>query len=272
MFEAKLAEGHILKKIIEAIKDLVTDVNIDVTPSGKYTINRSHSNLFNIGLSLQAMDTSHVALVSLNLSSEGFEEFRCDNNVVLGINILNLSKVLKLADATDSITLQADQDASTLKIIFQNPKSQRTTEFALNLITLEVEHLSIPETEYSSLITINSGEFSKICKELQTLSDSLTIVTQPDNVQLLVEGQAGSGFIKLTANDSDRKEDQTTIEVEESVTQQFALNYLNLFNKAANLSTFTRLALHQEQPLVTEFKIDQLGVLKYYLAPKISDE
>lgn len=53
MFEAKLTEGHILKKIIEAIKDLVTDVNIDVSPSG---------------LSLQAMDTSHVALVSLNLA------------------------------------------------------------------------------------------------------------------------------------------------------------------------------------------------------------
>jgi proliferating cell nuclear antigen len=48
-----LTEGHILKKIVEAIKDLVTDVNIDVSASG---------------LSLQAMDTSHVALVSLNLS------------------------------------------------------------------------------------------------------------------------------------------------------------------------------------------------------------
>jgi len=36
MFEAKLTEGHILKKIVEAIKDLVTDVNIDVSPSGKY--------------------------------------------------------------------------------------------------------------------------------------------------------------------------------------------------------------------------------------------
>jgi len=35
MFEAKLAEGQILKKIIEAIKDIVTDVNIDVSPSGK---------------------------------------------------------------------------------------------------------------------------------------------------------------------------------------------------------------------------------------------
>jgi proliferating cell nuclear antigen len=45
-----------------------------------------------------------------------------------------------------------------------------------------------------------------------------------------------------------------------------------MFNKAATLSTFTRLCLHQEQPLVVEFKIDDLGTLKYYLAPKISDE
>ena len=62
------------------------------------------------------------------------------------------------------------------------------------------------------------------------------------------------------------------IEVEEAVEQQFALNYLNLFNKAAGLSTFTRLCLHNDQPLVTEFKIESLGVLKYYLAPKISEE
>lgn len=36
MFEAKLTEGHIFKRIVEAIKDLVTDVNLDVGPAGKY--------------------------------------------------------------------------------------------------------------------------------------------------------------------------------------------------------------------------------------------
>ena len=128
------------------------------------------------------MDTSHVALVSLNLSMEGFESYRCDSNVVLGVNIANLAKVLKLADPSDSITLQADQDPGTLKLTFESPKTGRVTEFALNLITLDIEHLSIPETEYSSLITINSNEFSKICKELQQLSDSLTIVTSQGNV------------------------------------------------------------------------------------------
>ena len=35
MFEAKILEGAILKKIVEAIKDVVNDVNIDVSPSGK---------------------------------------------------------------------------------------------------------------------------------------------------------------------------------------------------------------------------------------------
>ena len=38
MFEAKLLEGNILKKIVEAIKDVVSDVNIDVSPSGKFVI------------------------------------------------------------------------------------------------------------------------------------------------------------------------------------------------------------------------------------------
>ena len=58
----------------------------------------------------------------------------------------------------------------------------------------------------------------------------------------------------------------------EGVNQQFAIRYLNMFNKAAPLSTFTRLCLQADQPLVVEYKIDSLGVLKYYLAPKISDE
>jgi len=204
---------------------------------------------------------------------EGFESYRCDSNVILGINITNLSKVMKLAGADDSITLQAEADPSFLKIKFENQKTGRCTEFQLNLLSLDVEHLSIPDTEYHSLVTINSGEWSKICKDLQQLSESMTIATKDGAANLEVDGQAGKGTISLVSNDdNERKEDCTTIEVDQPVTQQFALNYLNLFNKAANLSTFTKLCMHQAQPLVTQFEIDNLGVLKYYLAPKISDD
>jgi len=34
MFEAKITNGSILKKIVEAIKDVVNEVNIDVSKEG----------------------------------------------------------------------------------------------------------------------------------------------------------------------------------------------------------------------------------------------
>ncbi len=218
------------------------------------------------------MDSSHVALVSLNLSMEGFEHYRADSNMVLGVSIANLAKVMKLADNTDAITLSADQDSTHLRIVFENAKNERTTEFNLNLITIDSEHLAIPETEYQSVVTINSNEYSKICKELFSLSETVQVTTTPDHVTFSVEGEVGSGSVKLGQNEGNQQADQTVLEVQEPVSQQFALRYLNMFNKAASISNFTRLCLHQEQPLVVEFKIENLGVLKYFLAPKISDE
>jgi len=218
------------------------------------------------------MDSSHVALVSLNLSMEGFESYRADTSMVLGVNVALLAKVMKLADPSDSITLSAEDSATQLKLVFENPKNQRTSEFVLNLINLDTEHLAIPETEYSSTIAINSGEFTKLCKELYSLDETITIQTNPEFVQFAVESEAGTGSIKLGANDGGSKDEMTHVDVTEPVTQQFAIRYLNLFNKAAPLSTHTSLYLHQQQPLVVEYKIDTLGVLKYYLAPKINDE
>lgn len=143
------------------------------------------------------MDSSHVALVSLNLSMDGFEHYRADSNMVLGVSIANLAKVMKLADNSDSITLSADQDATHLRIVFENAKTERTTEFNLNLITIDSEHLAIPETEYQSVVTINSNEYSKICKELFSLSETVQVTTSLDFVMFAVEGEVGSGSVKL---------------------------------------------------------------------------
>jgi hypothetical protein len=40
-----------------------------------------------------------VCLVALQLRGDGFEAFRCDRNVTLGIQLANLSKLLKCAGA-----------------------------------------------------------------------------------------------------------------------------------------------------------------------------
>lgn len=89
--QARLVQGGLLKKVLDATKDLVTDANFDCTATG---------------FSLQAMDSSHVSLVSLTLRSDGFEHYRCDRNLSMGMNLSNMAKMLKCANNDDVITMK----------------------------------------------------------------------------------------------------------------------------------------------------------------------
>ena len=102
------------------------------------------------------------------------------------------------------------------------------------MITIDSEHLGIPDTQYSSIITLSSSEFTRICRELYALSETVVIETNKGFVKFVVSGEVVGGSIKLEA--SDDKEDFTYINVEEPVNLAFALRYLNMFTKAASLS------------------------------------
>jgi proliferating cell nuclear antigen len=66
--------------------------------------------------------------------------------------------------------------------------------------------------------------------------------------------------------------EQVLVQMQEPVSQQFALRYLNSFTKASNLSKTVTLQMAPEVPLMIEYQIDNIGYLRYYLAPKIDDD
>jgi proliferating cell nuclear antigen len=55
------------------------------------------------------MDSSHVSLVALFLRAEGFDLYRADRNISLGINLGNMAKILKCSGKDDIITLKGQQ-------------------------------------------------------------------------------------------------------------------------------------------------------------------
>lgn len=101
MFEARLIQGSVLKKIIDAIKDIVTEINLDCSSTGErereeekplitpHFLPSPSLSLPSLsspsGISVQAMDNSHVCLVLIELGSDGFEPYRCDRNITLGL-------------------------------------------------------------------------------------------------------------------------------------------------------------------------------------------
>jgi len=257
MLEARIEQASVLKRVIEAIKDLVPDCNFDCNDTG---------------IALQAMDNSHVALVAMLLRADGFSPYRCDRNIALGINLNSLTKVLRCAQNEDMITLKAEDAPDSLNLVFENTENDRISEYDIKLMDIDQEHLGIPDTEYSASITLPTAEFQRICRDLSQLSESVAIEATKEGVKFACSGDIGNGSVTLrTHQNVDKPELSTKVDLTEPVNLTFSLKYLVNFCKASSLSQTVTLSLSNEVPLLVEYKMDN-GYVRFYLAPKIDEE
>jgi len=257
MLEARLEQADLLKKVIDAIKDLVQYCNFDFSDSG---------------IALQAMDNSHVALVSMLLKAEGFSPYRCDRNIALGINLVSLTKVLRAAQSSDVLTLKAEDTPDVVNLVFESPETDRISEYDIKLMDIDQDHLEIPDTDYAATVEMPSVEFQRIVKNLNDLSESVVIEASKEGIKFSCQGDIGSGSVTVRQHSNVEKPDQNvSVELSEPVSLTFSSKYLVNFCKATNLSGKVKLFLSGEVPLLVEYDLGS-GHLRFFLAPKIGDE
>ena len=93
MLEGLILEGGYFKKVMETLKDICCDINLECDDSG---------------IKIQAMDVSHVALVLLKLQDTFFKHYRCDSYCSIGLNLSHFLKLLSCVKDDNSITLIYD--------------------------------------------------------------------------------------------------------------------------------------------------------------------
>ena len=117
-----------------------------------------------------------------------------------------------------------------------------------------------------------ANEFQRIVRDLAVLGDTCTIGVSKEGVRFMVNGDLGTGNIVRKQNtSSDKPDERTQIDMEEPVELTFALQYLNFFTKATPLSATVSLHMSKEVPLMVEYKIENMGHMRFYLAPKIDE-
>ena len=129
----------------------------------------------------QAMDTSHVSLVSVDLKADGFDKYRCDRNLSMGMNLTSMGKILRYreifltevvilssccrcAGNDDIITVKAEDQGDTVTFMFESPKQDKVADYEMKLMNLDQEHLGIPETDYATVIKMPSAEFQRVVR------------------------------------------------------------------------------------------------------------
>nr|XP_045037379.2 proliferating cell nuclear antigen-like [Desmodus rotundus] len=181
-----------------------------------------------------------------------------------------MSKILKCARNEDIITLRAEDTMDTLPLVFEARIQEKISDYEMKLMELDVEQLGIPEQGYSCVVDA-SGEFACTCRDLTHIRHAVIISCARDGVRFSASGELGNNKLSLTSN-VDKKEEAVTIEMNEPVQLTFALRYLNFFTKATPPSPTVTLSMSADAPLDLEYKIADMGHLKYYLAPMIKGE
>jgi len=94
-----------------------------------------------------------------------------------------------------------------------------------------------------------------------------------EGIKFSATGDLGTGSITLKHNTSVEKEEEAVVvDVQEPVELNFALRYLTLFSKATPLGPTVTLSMSPDIPIVVEYTIENMGYIRYYLAPKIDEE
>jgi len=258
VLEAQLQQATLLKKTVDAMKDLCKDVNFDCSEKG---------------MQVQSMDSSHVALVSLMLRESAFAEFKCDRVTSLGMNVESLSKILKICGPSDSLKLRYNNDADTVNFQCETADEDRIADFDLKLMQIESEHMEIPEQQYKVVAKLPSGEFLRICRDLKEFGETMVVNASKEGIRFSVQGDIGTGNVLLKPRESEKPEERVALTVHEPVNATFALRYLVTFSKAAPLCGTVELGLGPDAPLLVKFEIDTAdkGYLQFYLAPKIDE-
>lgn len=251
VFEACTLQSMSVKTCFEVLKDVINDVNM---------------HLDSTGIRILTMDTPRCALVHVKMEAENFETFRCAEPMYIGVNVNNLFKLLKTVSNNDVLTLRIRESSTNrLEIEIMNADKNSRTVFRLDLMDIDSQHIEIPDVVCDVVVTIPSSDFQRICRDMSSLSDTMTIESTHDKLVLSCKGEFASQTTELG-----RTEHGITFEGEEgvTVTGSYAIRYLNLFMKASSLSPRLELYLKNSWALVFLFRCPSFGTVKFALAPK----
>ena len=161
LLDVKTVQSSAFRILVEALKEILTDANMEFDETG---------------MKIMKMDSTHTVLVHLRLQSEDFEFYYCKQPIVLGVNMINLFKLIRTIGNDDTLNLYVEsENQGVLGICIENGEKNSVTNYKLNLMEIDEENIVVPPTTFDSVITLPSVDFQKIVKDMNNLSSQIEI-------------------------------------------------------------------------------------------------
>lgn len=245
-------DNKLLKNIIELFKDAVGSANFKFTPNG---------------ITMQAMDSSHISMASFTLSTDVFALYECHHTVDLGIDLANLFKVLKVVTNKDDVigleTIQQDR----LSVQIKNSKTEKEYVFDLKLIDIDVEELEIPPTPDGWQVSIDASEFLKNVTIMTDFCDTIEIGCSDGKMYFMAKGDMADAMASTGADCKWVGDDAT----KSNVVLKFSSMLIKQYGSGKQITDKVNFVVAPEHPILIQYKITDNSYVEMFIAPKMEE-
>ena len=258
LLELKTVQATTFKQMVDALKEILMDVNLEFDRNG---------------LKIIAMDSTHVVLVHLKLDAESFEKYECDKKLYVGINMLKLHMLIKTISNGDILTLFIEKnDPNNLGIRIENVEKKVKTTYKLAMLDINAVEYGIPPVDFPTIITMPSVSLQKIIRDMHNLADNIEVRYIEDELRFSCKGD----FVKQeTTLGTDKNQNlnivTNTNDSQEIIQGVYSSRYLFMFTKCTNLYNMVEIYLKNNFPLILRYQVASLGEIKLCLAQQDND-
>ncbi len=250
----KLENSRILRIMIETLASIIDETEFDFTPDQ---------------FSITAMDPSRICLLKLTIKNEDFDEYECEQETKVGVNLDDLNKILKRSSTDDSIEIDFAEADNKIKIVMQREGTSRKRTFSLALLDIEMEEIpmdNLLQIEYPTTWVIDPEFLVEAIRDAEIYSEILKLKAEEEKgLTFSSSGQIGEMVYNLGV------EDLIETHISDSNTGAYSLTFLKAILKISSITEKLEISLKTDHPLKMIYNLLEGGELSYFLAPRVEE-
>jgi proliferating cell nuclear antigen len=238
-------EADIFRETIDAVSALVNECRLHVSETGIRTI---------------TVDTSNVAMVSLELEAGAFDSFAAEP-AELGLDIEKIRSMMGMISRGDKVELELDDTGKKLKLSFGG------YEYSITLLDTKTirKDPNTPNLSLPAVFEVPGSLFNDAIKASAMVSDKISLSVDEATGVFTMNAEGDSDRIKRELSGDD-----VTYSSKATVRSLFSLDYLKDMGRAISKAEQVRVSLGTDHPVQFSFAYaGGKGKVGYLLAPRI---
>jgi len=257
----------IIKSLFETIKPYIKECNMMITPEF---------------IKISTLDIAKESVTYIKLNANKFESYHCTKSVIIGLDTAIFFKAIKSANRRETITLYMDADDETkLGVELADTFMGKVKDYKINLLALDEKICKVEDMEFDYIINMPCTQFQQIIKDIHLLDGKIVEIKSVgkqvifSSVDGITEFRTSISEIDDNANRDEKNllqqsgEDLRCVKfaknTDKIVQGKFKMSYLLNFIKASHLCENMNILLANDKPLVLEYFVADLGVIRLIL-------